>query len=170
MPSPASKVWPLTFRTIMNKQFNAYVQRLPILAKQLQESPPLELTEISSLHRPGVYSFSESGRVIYLGRTKNFKKRHTNHCGPSSDHNAASFAFLLARRETDRVKASYKKEGSRKALMGDPIFLKAFNDAKARIRNMDVRFVEVPDPNLQYLLELYASMEFMSEHNSFKTS
>jgi uncharacterized protein (UPF0297 family) len=54
--------------------------------------------------------------------------------------------------------------------MGDPIFLKAFNDAKARIRNMDVRFVEVPDPNLQYLLELYASMEFMSEHNSFKTS
>ena len=153
----------------MNEQFDAYVRELPILTKQLRDSSPLTLADIKSLHGPGIYSFSENDLVIYLGRTKNFKKRHKNHCGLSSDHNAASFAFLLARKETGREKASYKKEGGRKALMQDPIFLKAFNDAKARIQNMDVRFVEVSDPNLQYLLELYASIEFKSAPNSFKT-
>ena len=54
--------------------------------------------------------------------------------------------------------------------MKEPTFNAAFQEAKTRVRKMDVRFVEVADHNLQQLLELYASMELQSAHNKFETS
>jgi hypothetical protein len=155
---------------ILNEKFAEYVAELPLLTEGLRSSSPLTLDQIARLNTPGLYSFSEEGKVLYIGRTKNFRKRHGNHCDAGSGENTAAFAFLLARQETGILKAAYSKVGSRKSLMQDAVFHAAFQHAKARIRKMEVRFVEVSDHNLQHLLELYASMELKSAHNKFETS
>jgi hypothetical protein len=81
----------------------------------------------------------------------------------------AAFAFRLARIETGQLKATYKAEGSRDALMLDPVFRAAFESGKARIREMDVRFVEEADPVRQALLEVYVAIALATPHNDFAT-
>jgi len=147
-----------------------YVAEKPLLTEGLLSSPTLTPEQISILTAPGLYSFSENGQVLYIGRTKNFRNRHKNHCDEKSGENTAAFAFILARHQTGNLKAAYSKAGSRRALMNDPAFNAAFRQAKNNIRKMEVRFVKVTDHNLQHLLELYASMELRSVHNKFETS
>jgi len=154
----------------MKKTFADYVAALPGLKKQLCASKPLTADQIANLRSAGVYCFSEGDIYLYVGRTRNFRERHQGHCHETSGENKAVFAFRIARIATGKLKASYKKEGSRKHLMKNPEFLHAFLAAKQRIKGMDVRFVEVSDPIQQHLLELYASMELGSEHNSFETT
>ena len=154
----------------LNERFAEYVAELPLLTERLRNSKPLSADEIARLRIPGLYSFSEDGRVLYIGRTKNFRNRHKNHCSEKSGENTAAFAFLLAREATGNMKAAYKRKGGRKSLMLDPAFAGAFAHAKGRIRKMEVRFVEIHDHNLQHVLELYASMELNSIHNKFLTS
>jgi hypothetical protein len=81
----------------------------------------------------------------------------------------AAFAFRLAREQTGNLKASYKPEGSRADLMRDPAFVTAFETAKARIRNMDTRFVSEPQPVRQALLEIYAAIALETPYNDFDT-
>ncbi len=83
---------------------------------------------------------------------------------------AASFAFRLARTTTGNLKAAYTRgEGSRKALMKDPVFVKAFDDARDRIRRMELRFVEEADPLRQGLLEIYVAVVLHTPYNDFDT-
>jgi excinuclease UvrABC nuclease subunit len=154
----------------LNRKFAEYVAELPLLTEGLLSSAPLTPEQILTLNAPGLYSFSENGKILYIGRTKNFRNRHKNHCDEKSRENTAAFAFILTRQRTGNIKAAYNKAGSRKALMKNPLFNAAFQQAKADIRKMEVRFVEVADHNLQHLLELYASMELQSAHNKFETS
>jgi len=82
----------------------------------------------------------------------------------------AAFAFLLARKQTGIQKASYKPDDqSRTGLIKNPKFLKAFENAKERIRNMEYRFVEETDQLRQALLEIYCSTVLRTPHNDFKT-
>lgn len=81
----------------------------------------------------------------------------------------AAFAFRLAREATGQTRATYKKEGSRPALMKDPAFVAAFHAAKARIRQMDVRFVEERDPVRQAILEVYVAVVLNTPYNDFDT-
>ena len=60
-------------------------------------------------------------------------------------------------------------ERSRLALQADPAFNLAFTDAKARVRKMDLRFVEEADPTRQALLEIYASVVLKTPYNDFNT-
>ena len=77
---------------------------------------------------------------------------------------------LLAREATGRMKASYKAgTGSRAGLMLNPEFEQAFRDAKARIREMQYRFVEVTDQNRQALLEIYCAIVLGTPYNDFGT-
>jgi hypothetical protein len=155
---------------MLNREFAKYIEELPLLMERLLASRPLSAKEISAVRKPGIYCFSEGGQALYLGRTKDFSKRYKNHCSESSGENTAAFAFILARKSTDREKPTYGKIGSRKDLIKDPVFLTAFQHAKQRIRNMEVRFVEIDDPNLQHLFELYASIELNSTFNKFLTT
>jgi hypothetical protein len=75
----------------------------------------------------------------------------------------------LARERTGRLEASYSKKDSRKALQADPAFAAAFDEAKARIRKMDLRFVEEHDPLKQALLEIYVSIVLATPYNDFNT-
>lgn len=116
-----------------------------------------------------VYLFSEDGEDLYVGRTDHLRNRMRQHSTPASQHNQAVFAFRLARQQTGRTEAAYSKEGGRVALSKDPAFAEAFSAAKARVRQMDVRFVEEDDPFLQALLEMYASIALGTPHNDFET-
>ena len=64
---------------------------------------------------------------------------------------------------------TYKTDGSRKALMQQPEFVQEFEDAKTRIRHMEVRFVEEPDQLRQAVLEMYVSVALETPFNDFDT-
>jgi hypothetical protein len=51
--------------------------------------------------------------------------------------------------------------------MEEPEFSTAFTEAKARIRKMDVRFVEESDPTRQALLEIYVAVVLATPYNDF---
>ena len=46
-------------------------------------------------------------------------------------------------------------------------FFAAFNEAKARIRLMDFRFVEEKDPKKQCILEFYTAISLDTPYNNF---
>lgn len=51
--------------------------------------------------------------------------------------------------------------------MEDPAFASAFMAAKARICNMELRYVEESDPVRQTLLEVYVAVVLEAKHNDF---
>jgi len=149
----------------MRDDFIARVAALDGLLRQLLESSPLS----PPLRRlPGIYLLSDGANHLYVGRTKNIQQRFRNHSNASSDHNQATFAFRIARRETGHEKATYTVEGSRSALLRDPSFSEAFNHAKSRIRKMQMRFIEIDDPVQQALLEIYAATCLETPFNDFE--
>ncbi len=82
----------------------------------------------------------------------------------------AAFAFRLAREATGNLAATYRKgAASRAGLMGNEAFVNAFTNAKARIRAMDLWFVEESDPVRQALLEIYVSVVLSTPYNDFDT-
>lgn len=123
-----------------------------------------------NMPKQGVYLFSESGIHLYVGRSNRMRARYGRHCNPGATHRMAAFAFKLAREATGRMTASYKVgDGSRQGLMLDPEFSAAFKAAKARIREMDYRFVEETDQNAQALLEIYCTLVLKASYNDFNT-
>lgn len=117
---------------------------------------------------PGVYLFSEAGRHLYVGRSNDIGGRYRRHCAPGATHRMAAFAFRLARESTGRTAAAYRPgPDSRDGLMADPPFRIAFEEAKARIRRMEFRFVEEPDPVRQALLEIYCAVVLQAPYNDF---
>jgi predicted GIY-YIG superfamily endonuclease len=116
----------------------------------------------------GVYLFSEGGRHLYVGRTNDVRARYGRHCLPSAHHGMAAFAFRLAREATGQLKATYRAGvGSRKALAVEPVFKAAFDAAKARVRSMEFRYVEEPDPVRQCVLEIYCAVALDTPYNDF---
>lgn len=111
---------------------------------------------------------SDGAKHLYVGRSNDIKGRIKRHSLPGASHNKATFAFRMARIETGNLKATYKKdEGSRDALMKDAKFVAAFDEAKAQIRKMNLRFVEQNDPVRQALLEIYVAITLETPHNDF---
>ena len=51
--------------------------------------------------------------------------------------------------------------------MENPGFFAAFNEAKARIRLMDFRFVEENDSKKQCILEIYTAIALDTPYNNF---
>jgi len=113
----------------------------------------------------GIYILSEGVIVLYAGRTNNMRKRLQYHMRNS--HNQATFAFLLAREKTDNMKATYRKEGSRSHLLSQPAFRAAFESARARIKRMNIQFIEESDPVRQALLEICAAIRTKAKYNAF---
>ena len=155
----------------MNPKFANLVDQLePALQRLLSMQPcrPLELPD--NIPAAGVYVLSDASGPLYVGRTNKMRKRLGNHCRVGATGRMAAFAFRLAREATGHTKPAYGAKGSkgtREYLMRDPIFVRAFEDAKARIRSMDVRFVEEANPVRQCLLEVYVHVALATPHNDF---
>jgi hypothetical protein len=152
-----------TFRSLaesLQPKFEQLVQMTPVTTGIL---PP-------EIKGPGVYVFSEIGRHLYVGRTRNVRSRYRQHTGEGAGHNSAPFAFKLAREATGILKSTYKNdETSRPNLMLNPQFREAFGHALVRMRAMEFRFVEESDPTRQCLLEIYVSVVCGSPYNDFDT-
>jgi hypothetical protein len=117
--------------------------------------------------KPGVYALYEDKTPIYVGRARNIWQRIGNHTGGRPEQ--SSFAFKIAREKTGRL-ATYKPEGSRKALTLDEIFKAAFAECVSRIRTLKGRYVVIEDDILQHLFEVYAALALKTPYNEFRTS
>ena len=154
----------------MNQHFAEAVETLaPSFRRLLAMEPVKPVSLPKRMPKEGVYLFSEDREHLYAGRSKDIRGRIVRHSRPGASHRMAAFAFRLAREATGRLYASYKKEGSRSKLMQDIAFRAAFDQAKARIREMDVRFVEEVDPVRQALLEIYVAVSLETPYNDFRT-
>jgi len=152
----------------VDEDFREHVESLaPKLAKLLAQLPVTVPTLPPQMPLRGVYLFSNGNEHLYVGRTNTLRRRLQNHCRPGSTHLQAAFAFRLAREATDNLRATYKAAGSRAALLQDPAFANAFVDAKARLRQLSVRYAEEPDPIRQCLLEVYIAVVLKTRYNDF---
>jgi len=154
----------------MNDEFKKHIEALEPAYQRLTAITPVRVPDLPRrMPAAGVYLLSEQDVPLYVGRSNRMRGRLQEHCRPSSGHNAAPFAFRLAREATGKLEASYKRKGSRSELERDPDFKNAFDFAKKRIRQMDVRFVEEADPLRQGLLEIYAALACGARYNDFDT-
>ena len=145
----------------MDAKFASLVERLHPSFVTVTERPPVTggaKPSFAGAER-GVYLFTEGTIPFYVGRSNRLLERYKNHWMPKKTDREAAFAYKLAREATGFKKAAYKKgPGSRKDLALNEVFASAFATAKARIRNMEYRWVEETDPTCQCLLEIYAAV------------
>lgn len=154
----------------MDDTFKQYVEALHPRYEQLIAMPPVKIATVPK-NAPSkcIYLFSEGGAPLYVGRTNHLRNRMRQHSIPAAQHNQAVFGFRLAREKTGRTVPSYSTTDGRLALSKNPEFANAFAEAKARIREMDLRFVEEEDPFRQALLEIYAAVALKTPYNDFQT-
>lgn len=152
----------------MNELFRQYIESLQPTIERLLAYKSFKFDHLpKKLPDAGVYLFTENEIHMYVGRTNRLRDRLQEHCRPSSTHNSAPFAFLLARKAHGQTNATYKPEGSRASLAADPQFVPHFVSSKARLRAMDIRVVEEAHPLTQALLEMYVAVALNTEHNDF---
>ncbi len=154
----------------MNECFRKMVESLEEKLQEMLRMMPEKYGMLSrNLPKRAIYLFSEHGKHLYVGRTNNLRQRLRDHCVPSGDHYTATFAFRIARMQTGKLKATYRKAGSREALLKDREFRPEFENAKRRVMEMEIRYVEETDPTRQALLEIYAATVLQTPFNDFDT-
>jgi hypothetical protein len=125
----------------MTPEFRQAVEALHTKFEHLIAAVPY--AEGASLPKEGVYLFSENGAPFYVGRSNNIPNRRRQHTLRSSQTNQAALAMLIARKTTNRA-VDYHK-GARVRLLGDRMFMDAFEEAKERVRKMEFRAVAESD-------------------------
>ena len=128
--------------------------------KTRAEHPPLP-------RRPGVYLFKDPTRYRYVGQTRNLRERVAQHSRPSGGRDSATLAFLLAiqNAEDDGVQL----RGTRSEIEKDAAFLPHFSEAKREVAKWTVQFVEIDDPNMRTLFEVYVHLSLQTDMNTFET-
>jgi hypothetical protein len=156
----------------MHEAFSAFTDNLhPKFEALMAQVPVTGCILRPEFNGSGVYLFSEAGRSLYVGRTRDVRKRYAQHTRRSSGHNSAPFAFKLARHATGFIKSDYKPaETSRAGLLLNGEFARAFAVSVDRVRRMEFRFVQEAEPTRQCLLEVYVSVVCGSPYNDFNTT
>lgn len=117
---------------------------------------------------PGIYLFSDGERYRYVGQTRNLRARLGQHTRPSGTHYSATLAFLLA---TERAKefgvTLTGRQRSELQLAAD--FAPHFSDCKAEVASWDVQFIELTDPLVRTIFEVYVHVALATDLNSFET-
>ena len=155
------------------RTFLPYLSRVVGDYGRLLRMPPGRVEDVVSRipKTAGIYVLYEDEQPLRIGRAgkgkrSNLRERLKQHF--TGNYKKASFAVALAREETN-LPATYKKETSAKHLVANHrAFVAAFDTAKKRIRNMEVRWVEEPNPDSRYLLEFYAAKELQTPYNDFR--
>lgn len=140
----------------MNERFGTHIGRVVELFRLLDGTSAYSFIDRFPA-KPGIYLFLSDGVPERVGRTNNLSKRLKNHL--RMDHGSAAYAFKRARQSLG-LKATYKKGSGRKELQKDPDFIEVFRAEIERLKTLTVKFVVVEDIAEQYLLELYAAIEY----------
>lgn len=151
----------------MDNKFKKYVDQLPGLLEERGRQKIRFRDNLGNIPRKGIYVFFEHGNPIYVGRSNRVKERIQQHGRPSSGHNSAPFAFNLAKDAAKRKGIDVNK--NRNELEEDPAFRDLFEKAKERVSLMSVQVIEINDPILQTLFEVYASIALKTPYNDFET-
>jgi hypothetical protein len=156
--------------TEIDPRFATIIAPLPALFSRLVNSKPVKVGSVPrNASDRCVYLMSESGIPLYVGRTRRLRQRMRNHSNASSQHNQAVFAFRLACESLSKGPRTYSGIGTRRALAENPEFSRVFGLSKTRVREMELRYVEVTDPLHQTLLEIYAAIVLQTPYNDFDT-
>lgn len=152
----------------MEDEFKVLIDKLPVLFETLANVGLKPWNNLGPLPQNGIYVFYENGRPIYVGRSNRMKDRIKEHGRPSSTHNSAPFAFNLAKKVAKEKGVDVSRR--RSELEKDPIFSGPFLEAKERVSRMSVKVIEVDNPVIQTLLEVYAALSLgTTEYNDFDT-
>jgi len=150
--------------------FNDIIEQMPILFERLQQAQAVERVNVREQFpfKGGIYVLYENSNPMYVGRTKRqIAKRVLIHGRACSKHNAASFAFLLAKEQAKRKGINLLR--TRKELQSDGQFNAIFSKQKERISKMTVKAVQISDPETQAIFEIYASKMLQTKYNDFNT-
>ncbi|GAB3862282.1 hypothetical protein GCM10028822_42770 [Hymenobacter terrigena] len=154
--------------------FTEQLAQLPALLADLKACPPAARAELAQRilkNTPGIYAFYHDDQPVYVGRTRDLRRRLNEHSRPKSSHYSASFAFLRAWHSAEAAGHTASLAGkSRSALAGHEVFGPLFVAEKLAVSGMTVRWVKVADAVTQALLEVYAALELQTPFNSFETS
>jgi hypothetical protein len=104
-------------------------------------------------------------KVLFQERRSARGAKRGNRFNSSSEN--GSFKHLMSR--AFGAHCTNGSNASRKMLEVDPEFRTAFLQAKERVRNMELRYVEVSDPLRQMLLEIYVGVVLKTPYNDFDT-
>ena len=140
--------------------WEAIQARLPILLNELRNSRLLtrdEQDRLPEIPERGIYVFYDGGEPQYVGRSNRMRERIQEHGYPSSGHNAATFAFLLAVDAAKEQKIDCTNR-TRSVLQEAPEFKPLYDLAKGRVRGMAIRVIEVVDAVEQSVFEIYAAL------------
>ena len=137
----------------VNNEFRGLVERMPELLKDLKEQKARTMDDLNGIPTRGVYVFYERNKPLYVGRSNRLKSRIREHCGESSTHTSATFAFNLAKEE---MGIDQRTRVTRKELEKAPGFDRAFYEARMRVKDMKVRAVQIDGQAAQALFEIYA--------------
>ncbi len=151
------------------RRFHAAVKRTEPLLDDLQRAVRHCVSDHPVIPAvPGIYLFHYDGKPIYVGQSRNLRRRLSQHTAMGSRQNEASFAFNLAKRSAGE--AGLNVVGSRAAVESDPEFAKHFERARRQVAEMDVQFIALEDPIERTLFEVYAALSLGTEEfNSFET-
>jgi predicted GIY-YIG superfamily endonuclease len=151
----------------MNAKFEKIINQVSDLMQQLANSPLRQRNSLGDIPNKGIYVFYENEEPIYVGRSNRMKDRIQEHGRKSSYHNSATFAFILAKEIANEQGIDINK--TRNALESDSTFRNIFLEQKERVSGMKVRVIEINDPIIQTIFEVYVSMELNTEYNDFDT-
>ena len=153
-------------------RFEEIVAQLEPLLEQLQSGPTYHGQTLRKLPNKGVYVFYEDGKPMYVGRVGSNSKqtvcqRIRQHTIPSSGHNQATFAFRLLQEDLG-LPVGHESDMTRPELAEK--YEAQFSAQKQRVRNMEVRVVEVTDSMVQAVFEIYAALTLgTTRYNRFDT-
>ena len=144
--------------------------------KELKACKPFTPDERGNLRRDGkplpkvkgVYCFYEGDKPVYVGMPQNIRARNNirdcvlGHRRPRGDKSTAPFAFELARKEFKKRRTDADVVPMRMdELPENSEFNRIFTKAKARVRKMSVRFVEIENPVEQAKFVNYARAKWV---------
>jgi hypothetical protein len=147
-------------------EFNIFSRQMPDLLTSLELGPALNRNSLKGIPESGIYVFYDGGVPIYVGRSDRMRKRLMNHGMPSSDHNKATFAFILAVENAQR--RGIDTSLPRATLQHVPEFRVLYTLAKERVSKMEIRVIEVHDPIGQTVFEVYAALALATPYNKFE--
>jgi hypothetical protein len=153
----------------MDPKFEKFLIGIHSKFEQLLAMTPVTMeSPIFNSPEGGIYLFSENGTHLYVGRSKRqLSKRLRGHIRNSSKD--SPLAFKLAREATGNTDIFYSGDNIRSKLLADPNFSKVYQDAKDRIKKMEIRWVHEPEPIKQALLEMYVAVILDTPYNDFDT-
>jgi hypothetical protein len=127
---------------IGRQAFDALVERMPSLLEELSGRPARPVAAHDSIPAaPGIFLFSEGPTPLYVGNSRNLRRRLGLLSGASSP-----------------------EEGDPARPLGaDPGFDEFLRRAGERVASMDVRFIEIDDPVTRTVFEVYAAQALGTE-------